>query len=523
LSSNDSSEPIRPILSTHGNNHDESLVSTVQPVSSVNSVIISEPFVTVKHRRRSMKERRQETYHTQSLTNRFPVNQLSNSNEKRRFASTSDQHETKHSSVRTNVSTYKPNPSCVTKEELYSNDEKNFKPLEIISSQLPTVLTQSQTGSIEQVQASPRLSSHSSTSSLSSLLKRPSKVPPVVFLNKSGNIELNDVSFGFDIDSFPICQPSNETMSHSSSMSTIEKESNKEHAQTSSSVEHQSSEDMSTVILPSNSLEHPQFYSGSDIRPHQRTYASQAMSAASSYVDPVLLLQYNQQQYANYPQHLSCMHFPSPQYLSSQPQYVFVPNPYSNMSNHEDTSNRKSFDEQTVRSSDHVQESSMIYTTVPNDSNHMYIHPTTTKSSFIDTKQPYLSNSNMYTTASAMYPSAMFYSRPSHVHPSMFPPSTAYFQPISSSSSLVDVKPDEHDIHHDNYQQDTTVQSYHSTGQLPSTSSDIMSNALQLVYSQQRRNAQTDRFNLDDLTAYLAMKWTETVDHYEQGITFENK
>jgi hypothetical protein len=44
-----------------------------------------------------------------------------------------------------------------------------------------------------------------------------------------------------------------------------------------------------------------------------------------------------------------------------------------------------------------------------------------------------------------------------------------------------------------------------------------MSNALQLVYSQQRRNAQTDRFNLDDLTAYLAMKWTDSVDHYEQG------
>jgi hypothetical protein len=44
-----------------------------------------------------------------------------------------------------------------------------------------------------------------------------------------------------------------------------------------------------------------------------------------------------------------------------------------------------------------------------------------------------------------------------------------------------------------------------------------MSNALQLVYSQEKRNAQTDRFNLDQLTAYLAMKWTETVDHYEQG------
>ena len=44
-----------------------------------------------------------------------------------------------------------------------------------------------------------------------------------------------------------------------------------------------------------------------------------------------------------------------------------------------------------------------------------------------------------------------------------------------------------------------------------------MSSALQLVYSQQRRNAQTNRFNLDDLTAYLAMKWTDTMDHYEQG------
>lgn len=49
------------------------------------------------------------------------------------------------------------------------------------------------------------------------------------------------------------------------------------------------------------------------------------------------------------------------------------------------------------------------------------------------------------------------------------------------------------------------------------SSSHIMSNALQLVYSQEKRNAQTDRFNLDQLTAYLAMKWTDTVDHYEQG------
>ncbi len=44
-----------------------------------------------------------------------------------------------------------------------------------------------------------------------------------------------------------------------------------------------------------------------------------------------------------------------------------------------------------------------------------------------------------------------------------------------------------------------------------------MSNALQLVYSQEKRNAQTDQFNLDQLTAYLAMKWTDTIDHYEQG------
>ena len=70
-------------------------------------------------------------------------------------------------------------------------------------------------------------------------------------------------------------------------------------------------------------------------------------------------------------------------------------------------------------------------------------------------------------------------------------------------------------ISNDDYEKST--KSYLQTRQ--QSSSDIMSNALQLVYSQQRRNAQTDRFNLDDLTAYLAMKWTDTVDHYEQGTT----
>ncbi|CAF4901969.1 unnamed protein product, partial [Rotaria magnacalcarata] len=47
----------------------------------------------------------------------------------------------------------------------------------------------------------------------------------------------------------------------------------------------------------------PQFYSGSDIRPHQqRTYPAQPMSQ-TSYIDPLLLLQYNQR-LANYSQHV---------------------------------------------------------------------------------------------------------------------------------------------------------------------------------------------------------------------------
>jgi hypothetical protein len=75
------------------------------------------------------------------------------------------------------------------------------------------------------------------------------------------------------------------------------------------------------------------------------------------------------------------------------------------------------------------------------------------------------------------------------------------------------------DVHIEDHDYEKSTKSYLQTRQ--QSSSDIMSNALQLVYSQQRRNAQTDRFNLDDLTAYLAMKWTDTVDHYEQGI--ENK
>ena len=119
-----------------------------------------------------------------------------------------------------------------------------------------------------------------------------------------------------------------------------------------------------------------------------------------------------------------------------------------------------------------------------------------------------------------IYPTPIYYPhQPAH-HP-------AYFQPIPSSSSslLIETKSEHDDLEPDDeheYSTKTSSSQIHQTITTTTTTtaaaSDIMSNAIQLVYSQERKTAQTDRFNLDDLTAYLAMKWTNTVDHYLQGI-----
>jgi hypothetical protein len=174
------------------------------------------------------------------------------------------------------------------------------------------------------------------------------------------------------------------------------------------------------------------------------------------------------------------------QYLSSQSQYVLIPTSTTNYSS--TTQDEKPVDDESIQPSEPL----LVYTTIPTQTGPVYLH--SNKKSFNDQE---------------MYPSHYFY--PTH---------TAYFQPISSPSLLIDTKSqqdntDDEEEEDDDNDYDKSTKSYHQTRQ--SSSSHIMSNALQLVYSQEKRNAQTDRFNLDQLTAYLAMKWTDTIDHFEQG------
>ncbi|CAF1588831.1 unnamed protein product, partial [Didymodactylos carnosus] len=51
-----------------------------------------------------------------------------------------------------------------------------------------------------------------------------------------------------------------------------------------------------------------------------------------------------------------------------------------------------------------------------------------------------------------------------------------------------------------------------ATSTQQSSSSRIMSNVLQIVYRQER-----GEFNLDDITCYLANRWSETIDRYTKG------
>jgi len=234
--------------------------------------------------------------------------------------------------------------------------------------------------------------------------------------------------------------------------------------------------------------------------------------AQSSYIDPRLLLQYNQQRLANYSQQLAYMNLLRTQYISPQSQYVYLPTTYT-------TNNETDANEETNQtSSDQIQEPLLVYATATGQ---FYFHPSSTKKSHVDSEQQQQSTPipTVYTTTPNVYPSHYYYpSQTQHLiqsHP-------AFFQPIASPSLLTDLKSEPNetdDVHIEDHDYEKSTKSYLQTRQ--QSSSDIMSNALQLVYSQQRRNAQTDRFNLDDLTAYLAMKWTDTVDHYEQGI--ENK
>jgi hypothetical protein len=405
-----------------------------------NSEIISEPFVTVTHRRRSIKERRNNNSSSSSRTFHFP--------DKPRFQSI--QNGILRPTIQNSLSNIKPFVSTTTKDENTNITSPPARPPPSSISQTSVLPSTS-----VPEQSSPRLSSHSSSSSLSSSLKRQSKAPPVVFLNKSIDIELNDVSFGFDIENPTSDKPPTPPPAPTSEP-LLEKEVNP------SSSSRRSYQQQRTSHGPS-------FYSASDTRPHQyRNYPYQ-----SQYIDP-LLLQYNQQRY----QQLAYLNLLRTQYLSSQSPYVLIPNPT--------TINPDEKDE----TSDQIQEPLLVYTTIPGQTGPIYYQP----------------NKKSY---ESVYPSQYFY--PTH---------PAYFQPIPSSL-LIDNKSQQGDTDHDDVEEEEDNDYEKSTRLFQQTrqqsSSHIMSNALQLVYSQEKRNAQTDRFNLDQLTAYLAMKWTETVDHYEQG------
>ncbi|CAF2735418.1 unnamed protein product [Rotaria sp. Silwood2] len=488
-----------------------SLSSTI--TNNLNSEIISEPFVTVKNRRRLIKERRQDNNLLTRSTHFLPPSTSSKTHDKRRILST-----TKNGIIRpiirNNLPNAKFNSSSITKEEITNNriSSEPIRPVPPPPSDEPlpssSIVNSTNEQTIEKQQISPRLSSHSSSSSLSSLLKRQSKLPPVIFLNKSNDIELNDVSFGFELDSTTLNKSSDDTNTNNQPLSTTtEPDIDTSNTLTSPLMQPIQSNDIlndsftqkSPRKFSQRNNRSPQFYSGSDIRPHQqRNYSSQ-----SSYIDPLLVLQYNQR-LANYSQQLAYMNLLRQHYMSPQSQYIFLPTTYTTT-----TANESDQDETTNSTTpEQIQESLLVYST---PTGQFYFHPSTTKKSSIDTEQQSNSIPNAYTPT--IYPSHYYYpSQAQHLTPSQ----TAYFQPISSS--LNDTKSEQNNIDLDDDDDKNSSVLYHQARQL-SSSSDIMSNALQLVYSQQRRNAQTDRFNLDDLTAYLAMKWTDTVDHYEQGIS----
>ena len=455
--------------------------------------------MTVTHRRRLVKERRQDNP-PPARPVRFPPPPpptSSASSDKRRIPSA-----IQNGIVRPTIPT-KSDSSPITKEE--NNQNNNLVPSESIPAPLPPPPSSSSSNvnpvteqSLEKQQSSPRLSSHSSSSSLSSLLKRQSKPPPVVFLNKSVDIELNDVSFGFDLDLDPttLDQTSTDINDKPSTIEPITENP------TNSSIESTQSNEMLTQKshrkYPQRNNRGPQFYSGQDIRPqHHRTYPTPPIPQ-SSYIDPFLLLQYNQQRLANYSQPMAYMNLLRTPYISPQSQYVYLPMTYPTAQ----TTNEGEPDEEP---NDQVQ---VVYAT---PTGQLYFQPSANK-------KPYPDSEQIVAPIPTVYPAQYYY--PSQVQ-HIIPSHSAYFQPIPSTSLVVDTKSEQNDIDdldlEDTYENSTKP--YHQKP--PQSSSDIMSNALQLVYSQQRRNAQTDRFNLDDLTSYLAMKWTDAVDHYTQGS--ENK
>lgn len=224
-------------------------------------------------------------------------------------------------------------------------------------------------------------------------------------------------------------------------------------------------------------------------------------------MDPLLILQYNQQRLAA--QQLAYMNMMRAQYLTQQPQYVLVPTTYPLATSNDDHPDEKS----AVDETNPPQESYVVYATIPTSTGQIYFHPitTTTKRSYADLEQS-------LGPAPSVYSSQFYYPNCEHLIPSP----TAYFQPIPSwgnenKSQLDESDREELDDDDDEDQYERSTRLFHQSRQ--QASSHIMSKALQLVYSQERRQttATKDAFNLEQVTAYLAMRWTETIDRYDQG------
>lgn len=448
----ESIQPVKEIVQTQ-------IDPSSTTLNNSNNETVSDPFVMVSHRRRIGKERRPEP-NPVSRPTRYPPSV--NNNEKRRVTQRSS-----NESSRSTVSN--TSSSSTIKEETPTSNSSAApapvpKPARISVPIANTTVDQP----TEKVENSPRLSSHSSSSSLSSLLKRQSKpAPPVVFLNKSVDIDLNDVSFGFDLDTNPLEQPVDDKQT------------------TESKPSEENPTEKSVQKLPQRTNRTPQFYSGQDIRPQQQT----------TYIDPLALYQYNQR-LANYSQQLAYINLLRPPYMTPQSQYILLPTAYPTVAN------EAVIDSETNQTlNEPVQEPVLVYTP---QTGPVYVQ--TTKKPYSPPEYP-----QQTSISTTVYPTQIYY--PNQL-PHMMSSHSAYFQPINASSLLIESKSEQGDVEPDDENENST-KTYSQSHQ--PTSADIMSNALQLVYSQQRRTAQTDRFNLDDLTAYLAMKWTDTVDHYLQG------
>ncbi|CAF0766941.1 unnamed protein product [Adineta ricciae] len=499
-------EPVRSTSSVTDDNDSLSLSTTT--LNNSISEIASEPFVTVTHRRRLTKERRQDSNPSSSSSSRTSHLPSSSTNDKRRFTpQTTQLNGTARSKIRVNgPSNVKSSNSPSTIEETTSSAPQSI-------SQTSTVPTASSSAISNNVadQLSPRLSSHSSSSSITSLLKRQSKPPPVVFFNKSEDVQLNGVSFGFDIENPLVDKFVTETLSSSSSLpptpssaplSVVDKE--QENPSSTPPTDPKTSSSRHSY-QKQRSNRGQVFDSGSDFHSHQhnnQNYPSQTTPLTQpSHIDPLLLLQYNQQRLiSNYSQSFAYMNVVPPPYLPSQTRYILIPTGYTTSTTNDattatdqDENTRNDDDNETAQSSEHAQEPLLVYTTI---SAPMYLQPM--KKGPNDLEQP--------------VPIPPMYAPP-YYYPTQTP-HAAYFQPITPASLLIESRSQQDDTdNEDDYESSTRL--FHQSRQ--QSSSHIMSNALQLVYSQERRNAPTDRFNLDQLTAYLAMKWTDAVGHYEQG------